>query len=584
MIVSPSAETARLYGPAKEFSPQHENSTYPHLEGSAVLYQTYLFTFKESADRHEGIGNIGGAIEQLPYLHDLGIKMIWFTPIYPSPWEDGGYDVSDYTDIHPKFGTLDDFDNLVNKANEMGIGIVMDFTLNHGSTEHRLFQQAISSPDDPAQKHFIFRDPKPDGSPPTNQASIFDGREGSAWTKAPNGKYYFHKFTEAQPDWNLWNPDVHEMFKNDLQFWLNRGVRGFRFDVLHLTYEQLADFAETNPNYHEGRDARIDRWKWYQSYCLHPEVNQLIQQTIVPTLKESGALGIGEINSNDHLLLEMVRRAGVMPFNFTLLEETQSSSTFNAPNIKSKVEASIAALGGNAKDLIMADGNHDNPRRINRIGADNTRLLALLSLSVGGMAVIYNGDEFGMPNGIVPPDRVRDPQYLSGGIPIDRDLARIPLNWDADAPNGGFSSIKDESQTYLPSLTHESRRGRSAAEQMHDPHSMLSLTRKAIELRERYNDSLVRGDYIPLPLTNDDNVYSFIKRGEANPSEQIMVVLNMSDEEQEVELPNGNILLSTHSDIHMPEEKLTLHSREEIWLKIDTSQPVEGLGREVRVG
>lgn len=551
----------RLSGfqPARPEILPHEEGAYPHLKDSALLYQIYPFVFNESSDRKKGIGNIKGVIEKLPYLYELGVKMVWFTPPYPSPWKDGGYDVSNYKDIHPEFGTLEEFKELIVKAKEQGIDIMMDITLNHGSTEHELFKQAVSSYDNPAQNYFIFREANPDGSSPTNQASIFEGTPGSAWTPveflAEDGtkkvKYYFHKFTEGQPDWNLWNPDVHEMFQDVLRFWLDLGVKGFRFDVLHLTFEELADFSQKNPNYREGQNAKIDQWDWYKYYCRYPEVEKLIRNTIMPILNQYDALGVGEINSNDRPLFEMVKKSGVIPFNFTLLEETQTRDTFNATNMKAKVEDSIAALG-DPQALMMADGNHDNLRKVDRIGEENAELLSLITMTLGGMAVIYNGDEFGMPNGVVPIERVRDPQFISKANPIDRDLARVPLLWDTNTKNGGFSNAP-ENALYLPPLPKSLRRGRSVAEQINDPHSKIQRHMKLAHLRDEYNDSLVRGDYIPLPLSGiNDTVYSYIKQGRKNNQEELLVTLNFSEFEQDIEVPEGSVLFSTKSHSEHP--------------------------------
>lgn len=457
--------------------------------------------------------------------------MIWLSPIYPSPMRDGGYDVADYTNIDPRFGSLEDFDELVRQANVRGQKIIMDLVMNHSSSDHRRFQKSASSRENRWRNWYIWADPKADGSPPNNWQSFFGG---SAWTyDQRTNQYYLHKFDATQPDLNMRNPEVRDEMKGVIRFWLDRDVRGFRMDVLDYIFADstFAD-ARPNPDYKKG-DPKIEQTLWRERYFQFPEVYEWTRE-VMELIHEYNAVGIGEIGLNDVEHIARLHAVGLdLPFNFRLL-----NTPFEAASVKNEVESYLDALPEGAWPNFVL-GNHDNRRLASKIGADKVPIATVLLLTLPGTPFIYYGEEIGMEDFTITPLQNKDPQGSDDrlGIEASRDPARTPMQWDG-SESAGFSARIDD--LWLP--IGNNRGGRNVVEQMGNPQSLLQLTRSLINLRKT-NPSLLHGEYIPLNTQPD--LYAY---GRQSRDQRVIVALNFAAEPQVLEMPSnsfGTILLST---------------------------------------
>jgi alpha-glucosidase len=450
---------------------------------TAVFYQAYVRSFADS--NGDGVGDLRGLIEKLDYLEWLGVDCVWLSPVTVSPDRDWGYDVADFRAVQPVFGSMDDLDELIADAGGRGMKIVLDLVPNHTSDQHPWFRQARTSRDNPRRDWYVWRDPKPDGSPPNNWRSTF-GRGPSWRLDPPTGQMYLHSFLPEQVDLDWWNEDVRAEFDDVFRFWLDRGVAGFRLDVAHAIVKdrELRDRPE---------DADVDvvvdldetfavlrRWRTVVDAYDEPRI--LLGETWVMELERwAGFYGTGE---------DQLHLAFNFPFTFSPLE---------APRFRDIVAETLAALPSAAWP-VWTLSNHDIPRFPTRMCDGDPRkircaLLALLTLR--GTPVLYYGDELGLPQVEVPPDAVRD---IAG-----RDGARTPMPW-----NGGWTN------PWLPVGG-----GTTVAEQRDDPASILSFTRDLIA-RRRASPDLLTGEYESLPAPR--GVWAYL-RGEST-----VVALNLSDE------------------------------------------------------
>ncbi len=441
----------------------------------AVVYQVYPRSFAD--DNGDGTGDLPGLISRLPYLEALGVDAIWLTPFYPSPLNDGGYDVSDYMDVDPRFGTLSDFDRLVKVAGDHDIRVIVDLVPNHCSAEHPLFQKALAAaPGSPERDLFIFHEGRgPDGSePPNNWPSNFGG---PAWTRLPDGQWYLHLFDSSQPDWNWRDPRVLPMFEGILRFWLDRGIAGFRVDVAHGLFKDadLSDAASTtltnrpSPYYH-----RPEVYAVYQDW-----------RKILDSYPQDGFPGartaVGEVWADSAETIAPYLAPGGLPqvFNFELVK-----AQWSAPALRAAIDATHAFADGSRAPWVL--GNHDVVRPVTRWGRDAARAGALLLLALPGSAYIYQGEELGLPEVTAIPDAARqDPTFRrTGGKVVGRDGCRIPLPWDNGGDSFGFSRTDAGSTPAPPWLPQPQRWGAySVAVQENDPNSFLSLYRAALRLR-----------------------------------------------------------------------------------------------------
>jgi alpha-glucosidase len=484
-----------------------------------VIYQVYPRSFADSGG--DGVGDLQGIRSRLDHLSDLGVAAIWLSPFYPSPMVDFGYDVADYTDVDPLFGTLDDFDQLVAAAHARGIRVVVDLVPNHTSDRHPWFLESRSSRDSPKRDWYVWADSRPDGSPPNNWISSFP-RAGRAWTfDQRTGQWYLHSFTPEQPDLNWWNPEVREAMDQVMRFWLDRGVDGFRVDVAHKMARdpELLD----NPLVELGDDAgddtsavaRVVRLAKLKSVERRdedwPEVHDILRRFRRTLDAYDDRMAVGEVYLLDLKKLARYYGSGQDEFhlahNFVFLTQPWKAAAF-----RSVVDEFTGLLPPDAWPAWML-GDHDVSRIASRYdeggnGRARARVAAMLLLTLRGTPFVYAGDEIGMTDGEVPADRVVD---VDG-----RDPERTPMQWDA-SPGAGFTS----GDPWLPV-------GRGAATvnvaaQRDDPASMLALYRRLI--RSRTGSAALRGgDYRSLPDA-PDGCFAYLR---AAGEERLLVALNFT--------------------------------------------------------
>ncbi|MGE0118355.1 MAG: alpha-amylase family glycosyl hydrolase [Dongiaceae bacterium] len=493
---------------------------------SAVIYQIYPRSFQDSDG--DGIGDLRGIIERVEYLAWLGIDAVWISPFYPSPMADFGYDISNYVDIDPIFGTLADFDRLVAALHACNIRIILDFVPNHTSDRHPWFQEARRSRSDPQRDWYIWRDPRPDGGPPNNWMSLATGR--NAWEfDAATGQYYYHAFLAEQPDLNWRNPDVRKAMHDALRFWLTRGVDGFRIDVLwHLAKDPQFRDDPINPNF--GADdppyrRLIPKYSADQSGILdiaaemrrvleeYPGDRPLIGELYLPLNRLVAYYGPN---------LDAVH----LPFNFSLLWAAWTRSKWTAAALARLISEYDAALPPGAWPNWVL-GNHDQPRVATRLGPAQARVAMVLLLTLRGTPTLYYADELGHESIRIPPHRVRDPFGINmpGGTQ-GRDPVRTPMPWDG-AANGGFTT----GEPWLP--LPENFAELCVEAQKKDRRSMLSLTRSLLTLRRR-EPALAIGDWTLLPIEGE--ALAYMRRWQ---DRRIAVLLNLDEEAKTIRLGGG---------------------------------------------
>jgi alpha-glucosidase len=485
---------------------------------SAVIYQVYPRSFQDS--NGDGIGDLRGIEQRLGDLEDLGVDAIWISPIFPSPQADFGYDVADYCGIDPRFGTLADFDSLLAAAHDRGIKLLLDLVPNHSSDQHPWFQESRRSRDNPKRDWYIWRDPKPDGSPPNNWISDFGG---SAWQyDDATGQYYYHAFLKEQPDLNWRNPELRAAMLGVLRFWFERGIDGFRIDVLwHVIKHQ--DFPD-NPRNEQWREGEPEYATVHQQYSTdQPEVHDIAAEMRAIADEFGDRVLIGEIYLPVPKLVSYYgppERPGVhLPFNFQLI-----GADWNARALARMIEEYEGALPeGGWPNWVL--GNHDRPRIATRVGPEQARVAMLLLLTLRGTPTLYYGDEIGMADVEIPGHLIQDPRELNEpGIGMGRDPVRTPMAWDSSA-NAGFGPA----DPWLP--LHPDWEARNVAAQRQDPASMWRLTQRLLKLRHDH-PALSLGDYIPVDATGDVLAYER-RRG----ADRLLVVLNLGATAQSFAIP-----------------------------------------------
>ncbi len=366
-----------------------------------VIYQIYPRSFQDSDG--DGIGDLGGILSRLEYLQWLGVDAIWLSPIYPSPMADFGYDISNYTDIEPLFGTLGDFDRLVAEAHHRGMKVVLDFVPNHTSSEHAWFRESRSSRTNPKRNWYIWRDPAPGGGPPNNWLSNFGG---PAWEfDERTGQYYYHAFLRQQPDLNWRNPEVQEAMLGVLRFWLDRGVDGFRVDVIwHIVKDDQFRNNLPDPDFKPHHAPHRQLLATYNTD--RPEVHDIIARMRGVLDEYEERMMVGEIYLPLERLVTYYGAQGTgvhLPFNFQLIELAWHARAL--ADAIDRYEAILPSYGW--PNWVL--GNHDNSRIASRIGSAQARVAAMLLLTLRGTPTLYYGDEIAMHNVPIPPDRVQDP-------------------------------------------------------------------------------------------------------------------------------------------------------------------------------
>jgi alpha-glucosidase len=498
-----------------------------------IIYQIYPRSFQDS--NGDGVGDLPGITSRLDYLEWLGVKAVWLSPIFPSPMADFGYDVSDYTDVHPMFGTLDDLFVLRDEIHRRDMKLILDFVPNHTSSEHAWFLDSRSSRDAARRDWYLWKDPAPDGGPPNNWRSVFGG---SAWAlDEATGQYYYHAFLKEQPDLNWRNPEVRKAMCDALRFWLDRGIDGFRIDVIwHLIKDDHYRDNPPNPEYHPGEASTYD--ELLPVYTTdRPEVHEVISEMREVFEEYEDRVMIGEIYLPIERLVTYYGNEGTgvhLPYNFQLVLLPWQARKLDA-TIHS-YEAMIPTYGW--PNWVL--GNHDKSRIATRVGLAQARVAAMLLLTLRGTPTIYYGDEIGMHDVAVPPDRIRDPAEKNmPGLGLGRDPQRTPMQWDGST-HAGFS----EAEPWLP-LSPDVEQSNVEAKR-EDDRSILTLYRRLIALRNEMR-VLQIGRYAPLVAPGD--LLAWVRK---LGKERVLVVLNLGTTELTYDLDaphlEGTILLSTHLD------------------------------------
>ena len=502
---------------------------------SAVFYQIYPRSFKDS--NNDGIGDLAGVIEKLDHLNDgkgggLGIDAIWFSPFFPSPQADFGYDVSDYCNIDSDYGTLEDFDQLVEESHRRGIKIVLDLVLNHSSDQHKWFQESRKNSTNSKVDWYVWADPKPDGSPPNNWLAVFGG---AAWTFEPQrGQYYLHNFLPEQPDLNWYNPEVREALADVVRFWMKRGADGFRLDTAnYYAYDrQLRDNPKRPENselMEDGQEAN-PLSQYITKYSKDRPENLEFIHYLRKIFDESGAVSIGEIGSAEGL--ESTLKLGTdyvkngkglhLAYTFSMLNKNMSAEYLE--HVLRVTEESIED-GWPCWSL----SNHDCMRMISRFDCFGERdgfqqMMLLLLLSLRGTPIIYYGEEVDMQEYEITKDELRDPQGIRFWPDIKgRDGCRLPFPWDSKLTNQGFNS---GTKPWLPAVNKLSLDQAKA-----DSGSTFHVLQEMLQIRKKF-PALQNGSYRKILL--DGDCFVFERKTE---DETMLIAANFSTEEQSINLP-----------------------------------------------
>jgi alpha-glucosidase len=507
-----------------------------------VIYQIYPRSFQDS--NGDGIGDLPGITQRLDYLSEtLGVDAVWLSPIYPSPMHDFGYDVADYTDIDPLFGTLADLDRLLDEVHQRGLKLILDLVPNHTSDEHPWFIESRSSRDNPKRDWYIWRDPAPDGGPPNNWLSHFGG---PAWTfDEHTGQYYLHQFVKQQPDLNYRNPEVVDAMLNVMRFWLDRGVDGFRVDVIGLMMKD-PEFRDEPPN---------PAWNGIDPFesLLHiytanlPEVHEPIRQMRAVLDSYDDRMMVGETYLPNDMLMLYYGSADMLechlPFNFQLI-----TAPWDAAGVRKMVDDYEAVLPLDAWPNWVL-GNHDRHRLATRVGLDQARVANMLLLTLRGTPTCYYGDELGMQDVPIPLEKVQDPPAVNQpeiAHIVGRDPERTPMQWD-DSPNAGFAA-PDVKELWLPLAANYKEV--NVASELNDPRSFLNFFRKLLAYRKA-SPALQWGSYRSIdPGSTETRENCFVYERRAD-KERVIVALNFSEKEQRLSLPQseeGKVMLSTMLD------------------------------------
>lgn len=527
----------------------------------AVIYQIYPRSFQDSDG--DGVGDLRGIIRRLDYLRDLGVTVLWLSPIFTSPNADNGYDVSDYRAIQPAFGTMADFDELLAKAHTRGLKLILDLVVNHSSDEHVWFQESRKSKDNPYRNYYHWHPGRDGGGPPSNWESLFGGR---AWKRdEPTGEYYLHLFVEKQPDLNWEHPPLRREVYDLMRFWLDRGVDGFRLDVV--------PFFSKDPAY---PDYPPERFADLSAYANGPRIHEFLREMHAEVWSRYDALNVGEgvgVRAEDALAYVGADRNELQMLYHFDHAVPRDEARFLAPTpeftlveLKEIIRRWDEALG---EDAVGGDGwqsvyfgNHDNPRMLSRFGdperypRESATLLATVLLTLRGTPSLYQGDELGMTNtpfervdefddvqvrnaydALVRRGRGTDEQFLAAANRIARDHARTPFPWDGTAPNAGFTTGTPwlKLNPNFPTV--------NAAAALADPNSILHVYRRLIAFR-RQTPTLVYGRYRDHSPTDPARwVYT-----RATETETLLIATNWTGEPQPFEVPTGTLVFGNYTN------------------------------------
>jgi alpha-glucosidase len=496
----------------------------------AVFYEIYVRSFADG--NGDGLGDLIGIRERLPYLRDLGVDALWLTPFYPSPMADGGYDVADPRNVDPRFGDLAAFDALLAETHRQGMRLTVDVVPNHTSSEHIWFRAALAAdPGSPERDRYIFRPGRgPSGElPPNNWQSVFGG---PAWVReSRTGEWYLHLFAPEQPDLNWRNAEVLDDAEHTLRFWLDRGVDGFRIDVAHglIKDEQLRDNPGTYNSLSFGHGDE-ERYSWNQ-----PEVHDIYRHwRAVLDSYPGDRMAVGEIwvrGLED--LARYVRPDELqLAFNFQL-----TLAPWDAGRLRTAVDASLSAMDAVGARATWVLSNHDVPRVVSRfgggqVGLQRARAASLFSLALPGVAYLYNGEELGLADVPLPDEVMQDPQWRrSGGQHSSRDPVRVPMPWSGTAAPYGFTT----GRPWLPQPADWAEQ--TVAAQSADPDSTLNLHKQALWLRRKL-PALRTGGFRWLPEAAECLAFE-----RAAGTDRMVCLVNAGS--KAAPLPAGQVLLAS---------------------------------------
>ncbi|NUW74692.1 alpha-glucosidase [Vibrio mediterranei] len=498
---------------------------------NSVVYQIYPRSFCDS--NGDGIGDLNGIRSKLDYLTELGVDVIWLSPVYQSPMDDNGYDISDYQAIAPEFGTMEDMDALLAEAKERGIKIVMDLVVNHTSDEHEWFKRACESKTSPYRDYYVWRDAKPDGSAPSDMGSIFGG---SAWEwHEPTQQYYLHLFSKKQPDLNWESPKVHDEVHKMMNWWIDRGIGGFRLDVIDLIGKEIDNGITGNG----------------------PRLHPLLKQMNNATFGDKDLLTVGETwdatpeiaklySAEDREELSMV-----FQFEHITLTWTNGDKWKPAPldlkafkQVLTKWQLELKETGWNS----LFWNNHDLPRAVSKYGNDgqyrvkSAKMLATVLHCLKGTPYIYQGEEIGMTNvkfdnleqykdietlnfyKVRTEAGVSHEEMMAALAENSRDNARTPMQWSNEA-NAGFSTAEPWIEVNPNYTAVNAKLDRASNESIYEYYKAL------IGLRREF-EAVIYGDFIPL-LEEHDKVFAYLRQ---HGEQTLLVVANFSDESVDVDL------------------------------------------------
>ena len=532
----------------------------------------------------DGIGDLRGIISKLDYLKELGIDIIWLSPIYQSPFVDQGYDILDYYSIAAEFGTMDEFDELLAEAKKRDMYIIMDLVINHCSDKHEWFQKALANPDGEYADYFYFRDGK-NGNPPNNYRSYFGG---SCWEPVPGtDKYYFHMFAKEQPDLNWENPLLRQKLFDMVNWWIEKGLAGFRIDAI-MNIKKDLDFPTLEP---DGSDGLSSCWRMIESV---DGIGELLEDLKKNTFERYDAFTVAEVfNMNKDELNQFIGDNGHFSTIFDFSAHTLSDGIhgwYDAPDIdfkkwretiiKSQIE--IEQIGFEANII----ENHDEPRGVSRFlpeygrNSDGTKMLGTISILLRGIPFIYQGQEIGMQNAIwnsieefndintidqyqiAKEAGLTDSQALSACCKMSRDNARTPMQWN-NSINAGFT-IGTPWLKINPNY-----KSINVETQEHNPDSVLNYYRKLISIRKSpyYKETFTYGEFIPV-YENTENIMAYYR---VLDNQRILIVSNFGKETVSIDLnyPIKKILLSNMNRATISMNSLNLNSCEVLVLECD---------------
>ena len=547
----------------------------------SVVYQIYPRSFCDS--NGDGIGDLNGITSKLDYLKELGVDVIWLSPVYKSPNDDNGYDISDYQDIMDEFGTMEDFDRMLATAHEKGIKIMMDLVVNHTSDEHKWFIESRKSTDNPYRDYYIWRPAKEDGSLPNNWGSCFSG---PAWEyDKTTDMYFLHLFSKKQPDLNWDNPVVRQEVFDMMNWWLEKGVDGFRMDVISLISKEQPELPDKEPG--------INGYATFNVSANGPHVHEYLQEMRQKALNNADTITVGECSGvtleeakkyarSDEKELNMVFQFEHMDVDSDEKAGKWTTRKMDLRDLKKILTRWQKGLQDIAWNSLYWE-NHDQPRSVSRFGNDSdeyreisAKMLATCIHMMQGTPYVYQGEELGMTNcpfntlenfrdlesinafhELTEQGKMTEEEMMAAIGYKGRDYARTPMQWD-DSANAGFSGADATPWIMVnPNYTKI-----NAKDQVSREDSVFKYYQKLIKLRHE-SDLIVYGTY-DLILDDDKDIYAYIR---TLGDEKLIVYCNFSENTREVELPeeftDGKILISNYNDAKVS-EKITLRPYEAI--------------------